>query len=183
MNSSNTNETADSFFESISDNVLYTQERIGKDGVPFIIYKIRTMVHGACNDTPESMKRNEDKDPQDPRVMPTRRWMRKSCFDELPQIINILKGEMTVYGPRPITPQEFSALTEKQQAARMKVKPGLTSGYGFHNRGKRERTIRRCEDIYLYLRERLEREGKSTVPFHLWYTLHVIRAILQGANS
>ena len=165
------------------NNFVFSQERIGENGISFTIYKLRTMVHGACHAMPETMKQNRDRDPHDPRILPSRKWIRKSGIDELPQIVNILKGEMAICGPRPLIPSEFAILSEGQRQARTAVKPGLTGGYGFYKRGTRERSLRRYEDIYLYLRERKEREGKSTVAFQLWFVLQSIKALLQGANK
>ena len=176
------NETAPSRTEALLRHIFFEQERIGKDGVPFTIYKIRTMVHGACNNVPESILQHGERSHTDDRIIPTRKWMRRIGFDELPQIINILKGEMVVCGPRPLMSMEFSNNKPKQQERRKRVKPGLTGGYPFYGKGRKNRTIRECEDIYLFLRERIEREEKSTIAFHAWVFAHTVRAVLQGAN-
>lgn len=103
--------------------VLYKQERTGKDRVPFIIYKFRTMVADAEKDTGPVLAGEDDE-----RVTRVGKIIRKFRIDEFPQLINILKGDMSFVGPRPERPY-FISLYEnsiKSYNARLKVKPGLT---------------------------------------------------------
>jgi len=118
--------------------VLFVQERIGKDGQPFKFYKFRTMmvdnndvVHRSfaenfikglvmddCDDGVYKLRR-------DPRVTSIGRFLRRSSLDELPQFINVLKGEMTIVGPRPPLTYELAHYKEWHKG-RLTTKPGLT---------------------------------------------------------
>jgi lipopolysaccharide/colanic/teichoic acid biosynthesis glycosyltransferase len=103
--------------------VLYRQERVGKDGEPFELLKLRTMVVGA-----ESMGAGAAVDRGDPRITRIGRFLRRSSIDELPQLWNVLKGEMSIVGPRPERP-EFVAQLEAEVPfwqRRHLVKPGVT---------------------------------------------------------
>jgi lipopolysaccharide/colanic/teichoic acid biosynthesis glycosyltransferase len=103
--------------------ILYTQTRLGKNGKPFVIYKLRTMVH-RC----EWLTGPRWSTPGDPRITPLGRVLRKTHIDELPQLWNVLCGDMSLVGPRPERP-EFVPQLEQAIAhyrARMLVKPGLT---------------------------------------------------------
>ena len=105
--------------------VFYKQERLTMNGKKFMIYKFRTMVVDA-----EKMSGPVLATDKDPRVLPIGRLLRATRLDELPQVLNILKGEMSVVGPRPERP-ELAAEIEKnipEFAFRLKVKAGLT-GY------------------------------------------------------
>lgn len=105
--------------------VFYKQERLTKDGRKFMIYKFRTMVVDA-----EKMSGPVLATEKDPRILPIGRLLRATRLDELPQIINILKGEMSVVGPRPERPELAEEIQEKipEFSYRLKVKAGLT-GY------------------------------------------------------
>lgn len=106
-----------------SGPVIYTQTRIGKNGRPFTIYKLRTMTHNC-----ESLTGAQWCKPGDTRITRVGRWLRKSHIDELPQLWNVLKGEMSLIGPRPERP-EFLPTLEMAIALyreRLRVKPGLS---------------------------------------------------------
>ena len=110
--------------------VYFRQLREGKDGKPFSIYKFRTMVIDAEQRQNELRDQSEQDGPafkltDDPRVTWVGKYLRKSCIDELPQLINILKGEMSLVGPRPLPVHESLACTAWQRA-RLTVLPGLT---------------------------------------------------------
>ena len=101
---------------------FYTQERVGKNGIPFTIYKLRTMVKDAEKDGAVFATTN------DTRVTPFGRFLRKSRIDELPQLINVLKGDMAIIGPRPERPifvNEIAASIPLYQTRHV-IKPGLT---------------------------------------------------------
>ena len=105
--------------------VFYRQKRLTKDGKNFMIYKFRTMVVDA-----EAMSGPVLASERDPRILPIGRILRATRMDELPQILNILKGEMSLVGPRPERP-ELAERIEKnipEFSYRLKVKAGLT-GY------------------------------------------------------
>ena len=102
--------------------MIYSQIRAGRDGEPFTIYKLRTMVQDAEKQGAQWAMVG------DPRVTPLGRFMRKVRIDELPQLWNILKGDMSFIGPRPERP-EFHAQLDAQIpffGLRLLVKPGLT---------------------------------------------------------
>ena len=110
--------------------VFFRQERVGKGGRRFRMYKFRSMCVDA-EDRLEGLKAlNEKTGPvfkmrDDPRVTRVGRWLRKLSLDELPQFINVLRGEMSVVGPRPALPAEV-ATYDAYQAQRLLVRPGLT---------------------------------------------------------
>ena len=114
---------------------FYTQERIGKAGQTIKIFKFRTMVMNAEEElitylaqNPAAKKEWEatQKLKNDPRITKPGRWLRKFSIDELPQLINILKGEMSLVGPRPLPQYHIDYLSEKKQEIRSSVYPGLT---------------------------------------------------------
>jgi lipopolysaccharide/colanic/teichoic acid biosynthesis glycosyltransferase len=106
-----------------SGEVFFTQARLGKGGVPFEIYKFRTML----KDAPD--RRNPDGSTftgeSDPRVTRVGRFLRKTSLDELPQLYNVLRGEMSLVGPRPDKVDQMSYYTP-EEAHKLLVKPGIT---------------------------------------------------------
>jgi lipopolysaccharide/colanic/teichoic acid biosynthesis glycosyltransferase len=102
---------------------FYTQTRLGKDGMPFIIYKLRTMLH-KC----ESLTGARWSTPGDPRITPVGRLLRKTHIDELPQLWNVLKGDMSLVGPRPERPEFVPQLEQAiaHYGGRLSMKPGVT---------------------------------------------------------
>jgi len=104
--------------------VFYLQERIGKDGKPFYIIKFVTMLKNSAN-----MGTGTVTTVNDPRILPFGKFLRKTKINELPQLINILKGDMSIIGPRPRTKKFFEALPEKYKNIVKKLQPGL-SGIG-----------------------------------------------------
>lgn len=100
--------------------VLYKQERIGKNGRPFKIYKLRTMSVGAENKGLGLLIAENDS-----RITPPGRLLRASSIDELPQLLNVLRGEMALVGPRPTVASQVDRYTPEQRR-RLEVKPGLT---------------------------------------------------------
>jgi lipopolysaccharide/colanic/teichoic acid biosynthesis glycosyltransferase len=103
--------------------VLYRQVRVGLNGRLFTIYKLRTMYVDA-----EKHGKAQRAGKDDPRVIPVCRWMRMSHVDELPQLWNILRGEMSLVGPRPERPEMFEEIGRQLPdfEKRLAVKPGLT---------------------------------------------------------
>ncbi len=104
-------------------DIFYKQERIGLHGVPFHIIKFRTMTQNAEDGTPQLTSDN------DPRITQIGKWMRKYRLDELPQFWNILRGEMSIVGPRPERRYFINQIEEKAPYYCMiyKIRPGLTS--------------------------------------------------------
>ena len=110
--------------------VLFIQRRVGKDGREFFVFKFRSMFTDAEQRLEILLGANERTGPvfkmrEDPRVTRAGRLLRKSSFDELPQLLNILRGEMSLVGPRPALPREV-ALYSPEQRLRLSVTPGLT---------------------------------------------------------
>ncbi|TDR76737.1 sugar transferase [Paludibacterium purpuratum] len=104
--------------------VFFKQKRIGKDGREFFLYKFATMLKNS-----PALGHGTITVKGDPRILPVGKFLRKTKLNELPQLLNILLGEMSVVGPRPLTPQTFSAYPLAIQQVVVKVKPGL-SGIG-----------------------------------------------------
>ncbi len=110
--------------------VVYSQSRDGQFERPFTMYKFRTMVKGAHDLQDQFRYLNEQDGPafkidRDPRITRVGRFLRNSCIDELPQLWNVLKGEMSLVGPRPL-PCEESQQCKTWQKQRLNVKPGMT---------------------------------------------------------
>ena len=104
--------------------VFYVQQRVGRGGQPFGLYKFATMLKNSPNlGTGTVTVKN------DPRVLPLGRLLRKTKINELPQLLNIFKGDMSLIGPRPQTQRCFDAFPARSQAEIIKVRPGL-SGIG-----------------------------------------------------
>lgn len=114
--------------------LLFTQTRVGRGGQPFLYYKFRTMKPDACSsgharhlaslmasDAPMTKLDCAG----DPRIIPGGRWLRSAGLDELPQLFNVLKGEMSIVGPRPCLPYEAALYTDRHRQ-RLVVLPGLT---------------------------------------------------------
>ena len=109
---------------------IYVQDRIGKNGKKFKFYKFRSMIPGAEKMLDTLLDENEMEGPvfkmkDDPRITRFGRFIRKTSIDELPQLINVLKGDMSLVGPRPPLPREVEMYTE-YQFQRLSIIPGLT---------------------------------------------------------
>jgi lipopolysaccharide/colanic/teichoic acid biosynthesis glycosyltransferase len=100
--------------------VFYRQLRVGRDGEPFELWKLRTMVPGA-----ESMGAGIYVVEGDPRITRTGRLLRRFSLDELPNLVNVLRGEMAIVGPRPTVQEQVDRYTDRQRR-RLEVKPGIT---------------------------------------------------------
>jgi lipopolysaccharide/colanic/teichoic acid biosynthesis glycosyltransferase len=100
--------------------VFYRQRRVGKDGRPFELLKLRTMVPGA-----ESLGAGIYVLEGDPRITRVGRLLRRFSLDELPNLVNVLRGELAIVGPRPTVQEQVDRYTERQRR-RLEVKPGIT---------------------------------------------------------
>jgi len=112
------------------DPALFRQTRVGKDGKVFTVYKFRTMVMDAEERKAELAEHNEHdglmfKIRSDPRITKVGRWLRRWSIDELPQLVNVLLGDMSLVGPRPALPEEADLYADHVRR-RLMVKPGLT---------------------------------------------------------
>ena len=111
--------------------VIFKQERAGKNGKPFVMYKFRSMSSDAEMRRAELLPFNQMRGPvfkveADPRITPLGRWLRRTSMDELPQLFNVLKGNMSLVGPRPLPLYEVEQFENTAQRRRLSVKPGLT---------------------------------------------------------
>lgn len=104
--------------------VFFTQKRVGRSGTHFGLYKFATMLKNSPNIGTGTVTLKGD-----PRILPVGRFLRKTKINELPQLLNIFKGDMSVIGPRPQTQRCFDAFPTQAQAEIIKVRPGL-SGIG-----------------------------------------------------
>lgn len=135
-------------------SIFFKQTRYGYCGIPFSVYKFRTMVNGAHLMQNEISHLNEMdggklfKSNNDPRVTKLGKFLRKTSIDELPQLLNILRGEMTIIGPRPIsTPlNEY----DNEDLKRFKVRPGLGCIWQAYFRGETDfKTWMKTDSIYV----------------------------------
>lgn len=109
---------------------IFSQIRCGRDAKPFKMYKFRSMYTDAEARLNDLLEQNEMDGPafkmrDDPRITRVGRFIRKTSIDELPQLLNIIKGDMSIVGPRPALPREIELYTDYQRQ-RMYVQPGLT---------------------------------------------------------
>jgi exopolysaccharide biosynthesis polyprenyl glycosylphosphotransferase len=119
-------------------SVFFRQVRVGKDGATFELVKFRTMVAGAEGQLDELMEQNEASGPlfkmsDDPRVTRVGRWLRTTSIDELPQLWNVVRGEMSLVGPRPALPRETAAWAPELHE-RLRVTPGITGMWQVNGR-------------------------------------------------
>lgn len=109
---------------------IFSQTRVGRDGKEFRFYKFRSMHPDAEKRLEELLQYNEMQGPvfkikEDPRITRIGKFLRKSSIDELPQLINVIKGDMSIVGPRPALPREVEQYTEYEKQ-RLYIEPGLT---------------------------------------------------------
>lgn len=119
--------------------VIFKHKRIGKNGKEIYIYKFRTMVENA-EDTIQNFTEEQKKEFQenykladDPRITKVGKLLRKTSLDELPQLINILKGDLSIIGPRPIVREELKKYGERQEEF-LSITPGLTGYWAANGR-------------------------------------------------
>ena len=147
--------------------MIYVSKRVGKNGKVFNFYKFRSMVDHAEDKLPELLKENEVdggvtfKMKNDPRITKVGHFLRKTSLDELPQLINILKGDMSVIGPRPCTPRE-KELYGPRENLRLMAPQGLTGEW--QAKGRSDTTFDQMIDMDIeYLKKR-----------SLWYDFKLI---------
>jgi lipopolysaccharide/colanic/teichoic acid biosynthesis glycosyltransferase len=100
--------------------VIYSQRRVGRDGRMFRVLKLRTMVDGA-----EHLGAKLAVDADDPRITRVGAFLRRTSLDELPNLLNVLRGDMSIVGPRPTLPGQVDRYTSRQRG-RLAIKPGMT---------------------------------------------------------
>jgi len=113
--------------------VLFTQERVGHDGEPFRIYKFRTMRDGTADELAGDSDRYAEYQsngfkllPDDPHITMIGRWLRRTSVDELPQLVNVFRGQMSIVGIRPLLAEELALRPAYDQALYRQMRPGVT---------------------------------------------------------
>ena len=134
---------------------IFSQERAGKDGEPFIFYKFRTMKLDVDPFGPSPKSAN------DPRLTKIGKFLREYSLDELPQLLNVLKGDMNIVGPRPLYLAQIQEWDERQKK-RLLVKPGLTGLAQISGRGELTRE------------EKLEFDVQYVESHNCWLDLKII---------
>ena len=143
--------------------VLYRQTRVGLGGKTFSMYKFRSMVTNA--DRIGGYQTQQ----QDPRITTSGRWLRRTSLDELPQLLNVLKGDMSVVGPRPDVPQQQSLYLRNDWTLRHSVRPGIT--------GLAQATLRSDATTEQRLQLDLDYVGRHSLLFDLRIILMTVRQL------
>jgi len=149
--------------------ILFKQKRVGKNGITFSIYKFRSMVINAEKLGGYSTSTN------DKRITKVGSFIRKTSLDEIPQLINVIKGEMTLVGPRPDVPAQRAEYSEIQWNKRNTVTPGIT--------GLAQATLRSKATWQQRYDLDIEYIGKSSFFYDLWIIFLTIKQVLlKGGN-
>lgn len=160
---------------------IFTQKRAGRHGRPFTMYKFRSMHTNAEMQRAELVAYNVMSGPvfkleDDPRVTPFGRWLRKTSIDELPQLLNVLLGDMSLVGPRPLPLYEVEQFTSLSHRRRLSMKPGLTCLWQI--RGRNSVTI--FDD---WVRMDLEYIDHWSLALDFWILLRTIPVVLLGQGA
>ncbi|MBX3747793.1 MAG: sugar transferase [Verrucomicrobiae bacterium] len=161
--------------------VIFRQLRSGLNGRPFTMYKFRTMVTDAEQRKQELAAFNEMSGPvfkvsQDPRVTPVGRWLRKFSIDEFPQLFNVLRGDMSLVGPRPLPVDETRRFDDFAHRRRLSVKPGLTCLWQISGRSE-------VRDFREWVRLDLEYIDNWSLWLDLKILLRTIPIVLTGSGA
>lgn len=164
-----------------SGPVIFFQRRAGIHGRPFTMLKFRTMLIDAENHHSGLMDRNEMHGPvfkieDDPRVTPVGRWLRRTSLDELPQLVNVLLGDMSLVGPRPLPLYEVEKFQRASHRRRLSMKPGLTCLWQIRGRNN----VTSFEE---WVRMDLEYIDHWSLSLDLLILLRTIPAVLGGAGA
>lgn len=144
--------------------VFYTQQRVGIDGKTFDLIKFATMLKDSPN-----MQGGEVTLVNDPRVLPIGRFLRKTKINELPQLINIIKGDMSIVGPRPLIPVSFNQYPDEIKSEIISLQPGLTGIGSIVFRDEECITANSCKPaLQCYCEDILPYKGK----LEIWYKEH-----------
>lgn len=148
--------------------VLFMQERAGRDGILFRIFKFRTMVREAESKGPLLAERG------DPRVTRVGRFLRRWSLDELPQLFNVLKGDMSLVGPRPELPQLVAGYSPWQRRV-LEALPGITGFSQVHGRDDLSMETKLRFDVY-YVRHR-------SLAMDLWILWRTLFELVSGRGA
>ena len=159
--------------------LIFKQKRVGKNGRYFYIYKVRSMYQDAEARKAELMEKNEMKGfmfkmTDDPRITKVGKFMRRTSLDELPQLFNILKGDISIVGPRPVMEVETEIYGNYRDML-LSVKPGLTGFWAANGRSCTTYTRRRAMEI-CYIKNR-------SVCFDLKIILKTITSVFKGEGA
>jgi exopolysaccharide biosynthesis polyprenyl glycosylphosphotransferase len=161
--------------------VFFRQQRSGLNGAPFSIFKFRTMATNAEQLKHELAAMNEMTGPvfkvtNDPRITPLGKWLRKFSLDELPQLFNVLHGEMSLVGPRPLPVDEVRRFNDLAHRRRLSVKPGLTCLWQISGRNQ-------ITDFKDWVRLDLQYIDNWSIWLDLSILLRTIPAVLLGSGA
>ena len=161
--------------------VLFRQRRVGEGGRLFWMFKFRSMVEGAEQEEACLLQNAADgrllfaKSPHDARITRVGRFLRRTSLDELPQLVNVLKGEMSLVGPRPELPWLVAAY-EPWQRKRFAVPQGMTGWWQVNGRMKRSDLRQRVEDDLFYI-------SNYSLGLDLCILLKTIPAVIRGKGA
>jgi exopolysaccharide biosynthesis polyprenyl glycosylphosphotransferase len=161
--------------------VMFRQQRSGLNGAPFSIYKFRTMTTNAEQFQHELAAMNEMSGPvfkvtNDPRITPIGKWLRKFSVDELPQLFNVLHGEMSLVGPRPLPVDEVRRFNDLAHRRRLSVKPGITCLWQVSGRNK-------ISDFKDWVRLDLQYIDNWSIWLDFTILMRTIPAVLRGTGA
>jgi exopolysaccharide biosynthesis polyprenyl glycosylphosphotransferase len=160
--------------------IFFQQERVGINKRRFLIYKFRTMVANAEKMLAELKDLNEVSGPvfkikNDPRITPIGKLLRRASIDELPQLLNVLKGDMSLVGPRPLPVRDYEGFNEDWQRRRFSIRPGITCLWQVHGRSS------------LTFDKWMELDMQYMDEWSLWLDLKIlartIPAVLKGSGA
>ena len=164
--------------------VLFRQQRVGRGGRPFAILKFRTM---QVNAEAAGLQITVG---QDPRITRTGRWLRRSKLDELPQLLNVLRGEMSMVGPRPEVPRYVALYPADQRATVLSVRPGITDLASLALRDESTLLARSADPERTYVEEILPIKLRHACDYvaqrSLWLDLRILALtalVLLGAQQ
>jgi exopolysaccharide biosynthesis polyprenyl glycosylphosphotransferase len=161
--------------------IFFRQQRSGLNGAPFTIWKFRTMATNSEQLKHELAAMNEMSGPvfkitNDPRITPVGKWLRRYSLDELPQLFNVLRGEMSLVGPRPLPVDEVKRFNDLAHRRRLSVKPGLTCLWQVSGRNQ-------ISDFKDWVRLDLEYIDNWSIWLDLLILLRTIPAVLGATGA
>lgn len=161
--------------------VIFRQRRAGRYGKPFVMYKFRSMADDAEMRRAELEPFNQMSGPvfkveSDPRITPIGRWLRRTSFDELPQVWNVLMGDMSLVGPRPLPLYEVEKFENTAQRRRLSVRPGLTCLWQISGRNQ-------VRDFRDWVRLDLDYIDRWSLALDFKILLRTIPAVLLGSGA
>jgi exopolysaccharide biosynthesis polyprenyl glycosylphosphotransferase len=161
--------------------VIFRQRRAGKHGKPFVMYKFRSMSDDAEMRKAELEPFNQMHGPVfkvegDPRITPFGRWLRRTSVDELPQLVNVLMGDMSLVGPRPLPLYEVERFENTAQRRRLSVKPGLTCLWQISGRNQ-------VQDFHEWVKLDLDYIDRWSLGLDFKILLRTIPAVIVGLGA